>query len=329
MLKQTMGGLSGRRGRATLLALFVALVGSAGSGLLAEHGPGYPLSGHQGTTPRSEARLVSDVASVRPGEPFTVGLHVTLEDGWRTPWKNAGDVGSALVANWVLPSGFIADSFAYPIPERIQHPPVASYGYTDEVIFLATITPATDIEGGRSVRLRLSADFVVCGSTCIPVNAERAIELPVRYAQPTPSGDAALIRRYADRLPAENAQWATRAARTDGGFVLDVVPPEGWEGSLGGAYFFPSDPVLLDHVADQAVGRTASGEYRVRLIESAYLPGEPQRIEGVLVLPDGAAFDASGQRGLIVSAAVAGGEVPWAAKPTQPVAAPKRDKGSR
>jgi thiol:disulfide interchange protein DsbD len=274
----------------------------------------------QDTTPHSEARLVSDVASIRAGEPFTVGLHVTLDEGWHTYWKNAGDAGNGLLATWSLPSGFAADSFAYPIPERIPYPPLVNYGYNDEVVFLATITPPADLEAGRSVRLRLSADFLVCEEICIPAQAERSVELPVRDATPTSSDDAALIRRYVDRIPVEYARWATRAARTDDGFVLDVAPPEGWEGSLGGAYFFPADPVLLDHVADQPVGRTAAGEYRVRLTESAYLPGEPERIEGILVLPEGA-FDAAGHRGLVVRAAVAGAEVAWAAEPTEPIAA--------
>jgi thiol:disulfide interchange protein DsbD len=304
------------------LALLVALAASAGSGLIAQTGPAPLLSARQDTTPHSEARLVSDVASVRAGEPFTVGLHLTLDKGWRTPWKNAGDVGNGLIATWSLPSGFSADSFAYPVPERISAPPVASYGYHDEVVILATINPPAGLEAGRSVRLRLSADFVVCGHTCIPAHVERSLELPVRDAPSTTSGDAALIRRYAGRLPVEHPQWTTRAARTDSGFVVGVAPPAEWKGSLGGAWFFPADPVLLDHAAGQPVGRTAAGEYRVRLTGSAYLPGEPKRIEGVLVLPDGNAFDAAGHRGLVVSAAVAPADVAWAAEPTEPVAAP-------
>jgi thiol:disulfide interchange protein DsbD len=304
------------------LALFLALAASAGSGLLAQTGPAPLLAAQQDTTPRSEVRLVSDVASIRPGEPFTVGLHVTLDEGWRTPWKNAGDVGNGLIATWSLPGGFSADSFAWPVPERISHPPVASYGYHDEVVVLATITPPAGLEAGRSVRLGLSADFVVCGHTCIPAHAERSLELPVRDAPPGPSRDAALIRRHADRLPVAHAQWTTRAARTGSGFVLGVAPPAAWNGSLGGAWFFPADPVLLDHAAGQPVGRTAAGEYRVRLTGSAYLAGVPERIEGILVLPAGGAFDAAGHRGLVVSAAVADADVAWAAEPTEPVAGP-------
>jgi thiol:disulfide interchange protein/DsbC/DsbD-like thiol-disulfide interchange protein len=321
LLKQTMGGRPGRPGMAAPLALLVALAASAGSGLVAQTGPAPQASAQQDSTPHSEARLVSDVASVRAGTPFTVGLHVTLDKGWHTYWKNPGDAGSGLLATWSLPNGFSADSFAYPVPERIAYPPLVNYGYSDEVVFLATVTPPAGLEAGRSVRLTVLAEFLVCADICIPAAAERSLELSVRDAPPAPSGDAALIRSYADRLPVQHAQWATRAARTDGGFVLDVAPPEGWEGSLAGAYFFPADPVLLDHVADQSVGRTAAGKYRLRLTESAYLPGEPQRIEGVLVLPDGGRFDAAGHRGLVVSATVADAKVAWAAEAAEPVAA--------
>ncbi len=85
--------------------------------------------------------------------------------------------------------------------------------------------------------------------------------------------------------------------------------------------------MLLNHVAHQPVGRTAAGQYRVRLTESAYLSRNPERIEGILVLPDGAAFDPAGHRGLVVSATVAGPKVAWAAEPTQPVAAPRQASG--
>ena len=315
--KENTGGLYRRPGAAARLALCLALAASAG-------GPAPLLAARQDTTPRGEARLVSGVASIHPGEPFTVGLHVTLDEGWRTPWKNAGDVGNGMIATWSLPSGFSADSFAYPVPERISNPPVASYGYHDEVVILATIIPPAGLEAGRSVRLRLSADYVICGHTCIPVHAEPFLELPVRNAPHAPSGDAALIRRYAERLPVEHPRWTTRAARTDSGFVVGVAPPADWKGSLGGAWFFPSNPVLLDHAAGQPVGRTADGEYRVRLTGSAYLSGDPKRMEGVLVLPDGTALDAAGHRGLVVSAAVAPADVAWAAEPTEPVTAPAR-----
>jgi thiol:disulfide interchange protein DsbD len=252
----------------------------------------------------SEVRLISDVATIRAGEPFTVGLHITLDEGWRTPWKNAGDVGNGLIATWTLPDGFKADSFAYPIPERIANPPVTSYGYHNEVVILAKITPPSDLKAGRPVLLKLATDFVLCGHTCVPVRAERSLALPVRDASPLPSTDATLIRRYAERLPVASAEWQTRAARTGGGFVVDVVPPANWKGSLRGAYFFPAEAGLLDHAAEQLVARAAVGQYRIRLTESAYLNHEPKRIEGILVLAEGNTIDASGHRGLVISSVI-------------------------
>ena len=294
------------RARAPKLTAFAALTALAGSGLAATTpGPGPVLNARHDLATHGDVRLISDVASVRPGVPFTVGLHVTLDRGWRTPWKNAGDVGNGMLATWTLPDGFRADSFAYPIPELVAHPPVASYGYHEEVVFLATITPSADVETGESIRLGLSADLVLCGHTCIPVHAERTLELPVREAPPAASDDAALIRRHAARVPVEHARWTVRAARTAGGFVLGIAPPADWNGTLAGARFFPADPALLDHAADQPVSRTASGEYNIRLTESAYLAREPERIEGVLVLPEGTALDAAGRRGLVVNAAIA------------------------
>ena len=77
-LQQPSGRRSGRLGMTIALATWVAIIASAASGLLGGSGPRSPVSGQQDDTPRSEVRLVSDVASVRPGEPFTAGLHVTL-----------------------------------------------------------------------------------------------------------------------------------------------------------------------------------------------------------------------------------------------------------
>ena len=310
------------------LSAFGALTALAGVGLVATASPDPLPSNGQDTQP-SEVRLVSDVATVRPGEPFTVGLHVTLADGWRTPWLNAGDVGNGLLATWMLPDGFRVGSFDYPIPERFSHPPVASYGYTGVVVFLAAVTPPDELESGRTVRLGVSADMVVCGHTCIPVHADRFLELPVSDAPPTASSDAALIHRFAERLPAEPRHWLVRAARTAGGFVLGVTPMTDQARAPGGAYFFPADPVLLDHAAEQPVGRTAAGEYRIRLTESAYLTDDPKRIEGILVLQSGDTSDASALGGFVVRAPLEDADAEWALEPTEPVVTAGQASGAR
>ena len=47
--------------------------------------------------------LVSDVATVEPGEPFRLGVHLELEEGWHVYWKNPGDAGLETHITFSLP----------------------------------------------------------------------------------------------------------------------------------------------------------------------------------------------------------------------------------
>ena len=46
-------------------------------------------------TDNVRAELVSEVATVKPGEPFWVGLRQTIRPKWHTYWKNPGEFGPA------------------------------------------------------------------------------------------------------------------------------------------------------------------------------------------------------------------------------------------
>jgi thiol:disulfide interchange protein/DsbC/DsbD-like thiol-disulfide interchange protein len=321
----------GARGRRPAVGYMGVLVAAVALGAGAASTPARAAA-QQGpdadSTPHSDARLVSEVAAVRPGEPFTVGLHITLEDDWHTYWKNAGDAGNGAFVEWTLPDGFTVDSLRYPVPQRIPYPPLMNYGYKKEVVLLAMVTPPAALDAQR-VRIDADTDFLVCEDVCIPAQARVGLELPVESGdgEIQPSGEAPLIARFRDRLPLETDVWTARAARTDSGFVLGVRPPEGWEGELGGAYFFPEDATTLSHTADQPAGM-ADGELRLRLVESEYILDEPEALAGILVLPEGAAFDDAGHRALQVAAPVSAGDVGWAAEPVTPLADPAAAAGA-
>jgi hypothetical protein len=112
--------------------------------------PSFQLAMQDGPSPHSQARLISDVTSIQPGQPFTVGLHIALDPGWHTYWVNAGDAGHGVIARWELPAGFVIDSLHYPRPERIPFPPLMSYGYKDEVTLVATVTPPAELAPGTT-----------------------------------------------------------------------------------------------------------------------------------------------------------------------------------
>ena len=257
--------------------------------------------------------------AIQPGQPFTAGLHITLDEGWHTYWRNAGDAGNGASIRWDLPPGFTAESLRYPRPERIPYPPLLNYGYEDEVVLLTTITPPDDLEPGQTVSLNGRADFLVCEDICIPASAPISLDLPVRAGEPGASEAADLIRRYRAQLPVQTHEWAFRAARTDSGFVLGARPPAGWTGEFADTYFYPFDPTTLRHAPTQEAG-VREGELRLRLPQSEYLAETPDRLEGILVLPEGSSVEDGGRRAMVVSAPVEPAAVAWASQSTTPVA---------
>src|SRR3981189_1526181 len=62
------------------------------------------------------AELLADVAAVKPGEPFWVGLRQTIRPKWHTYRKNPGESGLPTEIKWTLPEGVKADPIVWPAP---------------------------------------------------------------------------------------------------------------------------------------------------------------------------------------------------------------------
>ncbi|NIP43185.1 MAG: thiol:disulfide interchange protein, partial [candidate division Zixibacteria bacterium] len=75
------------------------------------------------------AELVSEVESIKPGEPFWVALHFIMDEHWHVYWQNPGDAGLPPRIEWELPAGFRAGETQWPYPERFDVPPLTSFGY--------------------------------------------------------------------------------------------------------------------------------------------------------------------------------------------------------
>ena len=127
-----------------------------------------------------KAELLADVASVQPGQPFTAGIRLTMKPHWHVYWKNPGDAGQATSVEWKLPQGFTAGELKFPIPVTFEQPgPVIGYGYENEVLLTATITPPADLVAGKTIDLEAAVTWLVCDPmTCIPGNASLKLQLP-------------------------------------------------------------------------------------------------------------------------------------------------------
>ena len=178
-----------RRIRASCIVLLLALVLAWSALAFAATSPG----------PRVHVELVSEVASVRPGEPFWIALRQRIAPAWHTFWVNPGDSGEPTRLDWTLAPGISADAISWPPPQRIPVGPAMSYGYTEEVLLPIRIAPPADLRPGDTLALRARASWLVCEKECIPEEAPVALTLPVAAGRPAadPRWSAAIARTRA------------------------------------------------------------------------------------------------------------------------------------
>jgi DsbC/DsbD-like thiol-disulfide interchange protein len=228
-----------------------------------------------------QAQLVSEVDSIRPGEPFWVGLRLRMAPEWHTYWRNPGDSGLATRLRWTLPGGFQAGPIEWPYPRAFSQGPVTSYGYEGEVLLPVKITPPAPLAPGQ-VTLATRADWLECQEACIPGRAELSLVLTVRPAAPSPS--AAWAQAFAEarrRLPVKPTGWTFDAQETPEKVLLLIRPPRSRE-PLREAYFFPDQPLVIDHAAPQTLSR-AGGAWRLELAPAPNARRPLGGLSGVLV----------------------------------------------
>jgi DsbC/DsbD-like thiol-disulfide interchange protein len=127
-----------------------------------------------------KAELLADQANIVAGVPFTVAVKLTITSGWHTYWINPGDSGLPTTVKWNLPDGFTAEPLQYPAPKRIDLPGgLINYGYLDQAVFMARITPPKDLPASDEVPIEAKVSWLVCKDRCIKGGAVVRLSLPV------------------------------------------------------------------------------------------------------------------------------------------------------
>ncbi|MYI84363.1 MAG: thiol:disulfide interchange protein [Rhodothermaceae bacterium] len=240
-------------------------------------------------SPFSEAALVGEFEWIAPGTQFTVGVTLKLEEDWHSYWINPGDVGEPITLTWDLPAGFSAGPIQWPYPEKIDAGPLRSYGYSNAVTFLVTITPPGELPES-SVTLATTADWLICNDVCLFAKETVSLLLPVREAPPSPGPYFEEIAAARARLPVPDPAWTIEASHYSNSFALRVSPPTDAVLGLQGVYFFPAQLLLLEHAVDQPMSQDGDA-FVFALQQSEYATEVPDRLQGVLVASEGQYFD--------------------------------------
>jgi thiol:disulfide interchange protein DsbD len=250
--------------------------------------------------PHVHVQLVTPEAELAPNGENRVGLYFRLESGWHVYWKNAGDSGEPPRIRWILPDGVTAGSLQFPAPKRLPLGPLMDFGYEDEVLFPANLQVAKTAKLGPAV-LHANVDWLVCREVCIPGKAEleESVQLKptdpmVQLARPA---DLQLWMRLATSLPESLPKTATAVFQPiPTGFRLAVETGQ----RESSAVFFPSDQDILSNPAPQKLTPTAKGLI-LELIKDANLTANPAKLNGVLELSGGRAYDLSALPGVVAA----------------------------
>ncbi len=262
------------------------------------------------TSPYSSALLIAEKTHIQSGEPFTLGIKISLDEGWHTYWRNPGDAGQPASVVWTLPDGFSAGEILWPFPHIVEESTVVSYGYENEVLLLIDMVPNNEISSGESVTLEGDVRWLVCSNICLPATA--TVRLRVRIRDESPSIDEEWISHFSEarsRLPIETTGLVTRAWADSAGYVLDVLSPSLSSQTIEDVHFFVYDRDILVHGA-QEISQIPDQGFRLILNRSPYADQRAERLEGVLVFPENLPISDDGTKAISIDVPVVSGTPP-------------------
>ena len=237
----------------------------------------------QDTADLIKVELLAEPAAIIPGEPFTVGIKLSMKPHWHTYWRNPGDSGEPTQVTWKLPPGFVAGELEWPSPSLIRVGPAASFGYEGEAILLARITPPRDVSSGTAVNLAADVAYLVCEKICIPGEASASLSLAVSEPGARPPANAAFDAARS-RLP-QPSPWSATFGADERTITLSLRAQHLRGDAIRSATFFPYDNTLIENAAPQLL-RTDGQTTQVTIERSQIAKSIPQRINGVLVLEE-------------------------------------------
>jgi len=248
--------------------------------------------------PHVHVQLAIPQDQLYPGGANAAGLYFKLEPGWHVYWKNAGDAGEPPHIQWTLPAGVTAGPMQFPAPKRLPVGPLMDFGYENEVLFPLTFAVAPTVKDGRAL-IDAHVDWLVCREVCIPGKAELKATLQLSSGKPPveigSATDAELFKRLAATLPTPlPANSKVVFQPTQDGFRLGVETGQ----RETHAEFFPADDGVLSYPAPQKVTPTAKGVV-LELKKDASLAANPAKLNGVLELAGGRAFDVTALPGTV------------------------------
>ena len=167
--------------------------------------------------PSSRARLVAGQVGATGGAETAggedgalyLGIEVRIDPGSKTYWRNPGDSGIPPRFDWSQSANLKSAEVLFPAPRRIADPAGHTIGYKNTVLFPVRVSAQ---DSGRPLDVRLKFSYAVCGTLCVPAEANLALTVP---AAGDIAGASARIERELARVPRRTGESGAAAPRDD------------------------------------------------------------------------------------------------------------------
>jgi DsbC/DsbD-like thiol-disulfide interchange protein len=119
----------------------------------------------------SRARLIG---GGQHGEHWLAGVEITLDQGFKTYWRNPGDSGLPPRFDWSGSENVASTEVRWPAPKRHVDAAGVAYVYGKQAVIPILVKPK---DPAKPVKLVLALEYGVCNDICIPAHADMALDL--------------------------------------------------------------------------------------------------------------------------------------------------------
>jgi len=240
----------------------------------------------------TQARLLSSVDAIAPGQPFDVALELNHPKEWHSYYKNSGGIEESLKIRWELPEGFEAGPIQWPTPEVKESYFGMSFIYSDSVTFLITITPPSSLEVGTEATLTAWPNWQICKDLCKDEpKPERAftLKLPVAGEAVPSTANSEVFTKAKASQPSSSESLKAEASMVGKKVQLRILS-NGSALDLQESDFVPDQPYVLSLSSEGSSIEQVDGTWVLALgTKTEKITGEeipkPEFVSGTLIGP--------------------------------------------
>ena len=141
------------------------------------------------------------------------GLQIDLAPGWKTYWRQPGDVGIPPQFNWAGSRNLESVQILWPAPKVTWDYGSRSVGYDTQVIFPIVVNP----KSAKAVQMQAQILLGVCEEICIPVEVNIHATLPAQGQK-----DRAIAKAVSNQARVANHPVACSFAIENGATVAQL-----------------------------------------------------------------------------------------------------------